>query len=214
MSRLRFSISVSLDGFVAGPDQSEENPLGVGGESLHEWATALAAFNRAHGREGGEVNASSEVMEARTANVGAQVMGRGMFGGGPGPWPADPPWNGWWGDEPPFHVPVFVVTHHPREPLTLGDTTFEFVTEGVEQAVARATEAAGGEDVLLAGGAETAQQALAAGLVAEIQLSLVPVLLGDGARLFDRVPAEALVGFEQAAVVEAPGVTHLTYRRS
>jgi dihydrofolate reductase len=207
---LRFRISISLDGFVAGPNQSEANPLGEGGEGLHEWAVELAAWRKPHGREGGEVNASSGVMERAQANVGAQLMGRGMFGGGPGPWAAEDPWNGWWGDEPPFHTPVFVVTHHEREPLELGDTTFHFVTDGVESAVEQAKQAAGGEDVLLGGGAETAQQCLAAGLVDEMQLSLVPLLLGSGARLFNNI--EGVEGFEQVEAVEAPGVTHLTYR--
>jgi dihydrofolate reductase len=139
-------------------------------------------------------------------------MGRGMFGGGPGPWPEDPPWNGWWGDHPPFHVPVFVLTHHEREPLELGDTTFHFVTDGVESAVARAKEAAGGRDVLVGGGAEAARQGLTAGLVDEMQLSLVPILLGSGERLFDGV-ADSVEGFEQIQAVEAPGVTHLTYAK-
>ena len=210
MARLRFRISISLDGFVAGPNQSEENPLGEGGEGLHEWAIELAAWRKPHGREGGEVNASSEVMERAQSNVGAQLMGRGMFGGGPGPWPEDPPWNGWWGESPPFHVPVFVLTHHEREPLELGDTTFHFVTDGVEPAVERAKQAAGDEDVLLAGGAEAAQQCLAAGLVDEMQLSLVPILLGSGERLFDNL--DGVESFEQVEAVEAPGVTHLTYR--
>jgi dihydrofolate reductase len=211
VSRLRFRISLSLDGFVAGPNQSEENPLGEGGEGLHEWVIELAAWRKPHGREGGEVNASSEVVERAQANVGAQLMGRGMFGGGPGPWPEDPPWNGWWGENPPFHVPVFVLTHHERPPLELGDTTFHFVTDGVESAVEQAKQAAGDEDVLLGGGAQTAQQCLAAGLVDEMQLSLVPILLGSGARLFDNLGG--VEGFEQVEAVEAPGVTHLTYRR-
>jgi dihydrofolate reductase len=210
VSRLRFRISISLDGFVAGPNQSEEDPLGEGGEALHEWAIELAAWRKPHGREGGEVNASSEVMERAQANVGAQLMGRGMFGGGPGPWPEDPPWNGWWGESPPFHVPVFVLTHHERPPLELGDTTFHFVTDGVESAVEQAKQAAGDEDVLLGGGAEAAQQCLAAGLVDEMQLSLVPILLGSGARLFDNLGG--VEGFEQVEAVGAPGVTHLTYR--
>jgi dihydrofolate reductase len=210
MSRLRFRISISLDGFVAGPNQSEENPLGEGGEQLHDWAIELAAWREEHGRDGGEVNASTEVVKGGTENVGAQLMGRGMFGGGPGPWPEDPPWNGWWGENPPFHVPVFVLTHHEREPLTLSDTTFHFVTDGVEAAVSRAKDAAGEDDVLLGGGAQIAQQALAAGLVDEMQLSLVPVLLGGGERLFENVP-DSVAGFEQVRAIEAPGVTHLIY---
>jgi dihydrofolate reductase len=211
VSELRFRISISLDGFVAGPNQSEENPLGEGGERLHEWVVGLAAWREEHGREGGEVNASTEVVKGATENVGAQLMGRGMFGGGPGPWPEDPPWEGWWGEDPPFHVPVFVLTHHEREPLTLSDTTFHFVTDGIESAVSQAKDAAGEEDVLLGGGAQIAQQALAAGLVDEMQLSLVPILLGGGERLFENV-ADSVEGFVQVEAVEAPGVTHLTYR--
>jgi dihydrofolate reductase len=209
---LRFRISISLDGYVAGPNQSEQDPLGEGGMRLHDWVVELAAFNEAHGRSGGVVNASTPVVEAATRGVGAQVMGRGMFGGGPGPWPSDPPWNGWWGADPPFHVPVFVVTHHQREPLELGDTTFHFVTDGVEAAVARAKSAAGDADVLLGGGARTAAQCLAAGLVDEMQLSLVPILLGAGERLFDGV-ADSVEGFEQLEAIEAPGVTHLRYAK-
>ncbi|HEY5977286.1 MAG TPA: dihydrofolate reductase family protein [Solirubrobacterales bacterium] len=212
MADVRFRISISLDGFTAGPNQSEEHPLGEGGEDLHDWVLSLAAWREAHGREGGEVNPSTEAFEKQNRNVGAQVMGRNMFGGGPGPWPEDPPWEGWWGDEPPFHVPVFVLTHHEREPLTLGDTTYHFVTDGIETAIEAATKAAGEKDVLLAGGAETAQQAIAAGLVDEMHLSLVPILLGSGTRLLDGGVAETVDSFEQVAVVEAPGVTHLTYR--
>ncbi len=212
MSRLRFRIAISLDGYVAGPNQSEENPLGEGGMALHEWAFELEAWRKPHGREGGEVNASSAVIEKAEENVGAGLMGRGMFGGGPGPWPSDPPWNGWWGEEdPPFHVPVFVLTHHERQPLELSDTTFHFVTDGVESAVDQAKRAAGGGDVLLGGGAEAAQQCLAAGLVDEMLLSVVPILLHSGARLFENV--DGVDGFEQVGAVEAPGVTHLTYRR-
>jgi len=212
MSQVRFRISISLDGFTAGPNQSQEHPLGEGGEDLHEWVVSLAAWRESHGREGGEDNPSTEAFEKQNRNIGAQVMGRNMFGGGPGPWPEDPPWEGWWGDEPPFHVPVFVLTHHPRESLTLSDTTYHFVTDGLESAIEAAKEAAGEKDVLVAGGAETAQQAIAAGLVDEIHLSLVPILLGAGTRLLDRGVAEAVGGFEQVEAIEAPGVTHLTYR--
>jgi len=208
MSRLRFTITMSLDGFVAGPDQSVENPLGVGGEQLHEWVVPLAAWREPHGREGGEVNASTAVVEGRLANVGATIMGRNMFGGGPGPW-GEEPWNGWWGDEPPFHHPVFVLTHHPREPLELAGTTFHFVTDGIEAALEQAREAAAGKDVTLAGGADVGRQYLAAGLVDELDLSVVPLLLGSGARLLDGLGGLRL---EQVRAVEAPGVTHLTYR--
>jgi dihydrofolate reductase len=208
-SKVRLNISISLDGFAAGPDQSLDNPLGIGGHQLHEWVVPLRVFREIHGESGGEVNASSAVVEQWVENIGAWVMGRNMFGGGPGPWP-DEPWNGWWGEDPPYHVPVFVVTHHPRAPLTLSDTTFFFVTDGVESAVAQAKEAAGEKDVRLGGGAAVTQQCIAAGLLDEVEISLVPVLLGGGARLFDNVGTD--VELEQIRVVEAPGVTHLMYR--
>jgi dihydrofolate reductase len=211
MSRLRFQVSISLDGFVAGPNPSEEHPLGEGGMQLHQWVFKLAAWRRPHGREGGETNASSAVVEESLENVGATIMGRGMFGGGPGPW-GEEPWEGWWGDDPPFHTPVFVLTHHEREPLAKeGGTTFTFVTDGIESALARAKEAAGGRDVSLGGGADVARQYLAAGLIDDLRLDVVPVLLGAGTRLFDDLSASDL-GLEQVQVVEAPGVAHLKYR--
>lgn len=211
MAKLRFQISMSLDGFVAGPRPSAEQPLGERGEELHEWALALAAWREPHGRDGGEVNASSEVLEQARAGVGATIMGRNMFGGGPGPWGAEP-WDGWWGDEPPFHHPVFVLTHHPREPLVKdGGTTFTFVTEGIEVALEAAKRAADGGDVALGGGADVARQYLAAGLVDELVLSVVPVLLGGGTRLFGS-SSGAAPKLEQTRVVEAPGVAHLMYR--
>jgi dihydrofolate reductase len=209
VSKLRFDISMSLDGFVAGPNPSKDDPLGEGGEQLHDWVVKLAAWRKSHGREGGEVNASSEVVEESLEGIGANIMGRNMFGPGPGPWGEDP-WEGWWGDDPPFHTPVFVLTHHERDPLELSDTTFHFVTDGVESAVEQAKQAAGDKDVLLGGGAEIAQQCLAAGLVDEMQLSLVPILLGSGARLFDNL--DGVEGFEQVEAIDAPGVTHLKYR--
>jgi dihydrofolate reductase len=211
MAKLKFDVSISLDGFIAGPNPSEENPLGEGGDQLHEWAVKLAVWREPHGLEGGEVNASTEVVEASLANVGATVMGRNMFGGGPGPWGADP-WDGWWGDEPPFHTPVFVLTHHEREPLEKqGGTTFTFVTDGIASALAQAMEASGGKDVSIGGGAAVIQQYLAAGLVDELQLTVVPVVLGDGTRLFDNL-AGAEVKLEPVRAVETPDVTHLSYR--
>jgi dihydrofolate reductase len=211
VSKLRFQISVSLDGFAAGPNQSEEHPLGEGGEQLHEWVLKLAAWRKPHGYDGGEVNASSAVVEETLENVGATIMGRNMFGGGPGPWGEDP-WGGWWGDDPPFHHPVFVLTHHEREPLEKeGGNSFTFVTDGIESALAQAKEAAGGKDVALGGGAEVVQQYLAAGLIDEMLLNVAPILLGSGARLFDNLGA-AEVGLEQVRVVEAPDVAHLFYR--
>jgi dihydrofolate reductase len=213
MSKLRFTISMSLDGFVAGPDQSLDNPLGIGGEQLHEWALSLAAWRAPHGLEGGEVNESSKVVEASVTNVGATIMGRNMFGGGPGPWDDRKPWNGWWGDNPPFHHPVFVLTHHAREPLELeGGTTFTFVTDGIEAALEQARRAADGKDVALSGGAKAAQQYLAANLLDEMQLSVVPVLLGSGARLFENVGAN-LHGLEPVHTVGTPKVTHLKFER-
>jgi dihydrofolate reductase len=209
MSQVRVHISVSADGYVAGPNQSLENPLGEGGESLHDWVVALRAWRERHGMEGGEVNVSTQVLEESVANVGAEIMGRGKFGGGPGPW-GDDLWPGWWGEEPPFHMPVFVVTHHEREPLTLSDTTFTFVTDGIESALEQATEAADGKDVFIGGGAAVINQYLAAGLVDELELNIVPLLLGGGARLFDGVGSN--VELEQVRAVEAPGVTHLKYR--
>jgi dihydrofolate reductase len=212
MAKLRLEMAMSLDGFTAGPEQSEEHPLGTGGMQLHEWAFQLAAWRAPHGMEGGEVNASSEVVEESLANIGAVVMGRNMFGGGPGPWSEDPSWDGWWGENPPYHTPVFVLTRHAREPLPMqGGTTFQFVTDGIESALRQAKEAAGGKDVSLAGGASVAQQYFAAGLLDELRLSVVPVLLGDGTRLLENL-AGADVKLEQLRAVEAPGVTHLRYR--
>lgn len=215
MARLRFEISISLDGFIAGPNQGVENPLGEGGEGLHEWVFPLAVWRQPHGREGGEVNASTPVVEEALENIGATIMGRNMFGGGPGPWDAEEPWDGWWGENPPFHTPVFVLTHHRREPLEKqGGTTFHFVTDGIESALEQARAAAGGgKDVRLGGGAYVARQYLVAGLIDELQLNLVPVLLGGGERLFEGLgPGD--VGLEIDRVVDAPGVTHLRYRAS
>jgi len=210
MSNLTFQISVSLDGYVAGPDQTEEDPLGVGGEDLHEWVVRLEAWRKPHGLEGGEVNASTPVMEEVQANVGATIMGRNMFGGGPGPWNEDDPWNGWWGDNPPFHTPVYVLTHHAREPLEMeGGTTFFFVTDGIESALEQARAAAGQKDVQIGGGADVIQQYLAAGLVDDFDLHVVPILLGGGARLLENVGDLKL---EQLRAIDAPGVTHIKYR--
>jgi dihydrofolate reductase len=209
MSKVRVHISVSADGYVAGPNQSIENPLGEGGESLHDWVVALKAWREKAGREGGEVNESTPVVEEAFANVGAEIMGRGKFGGGPGPW-SDDAWRGWWGDDPPFHMPVFVLTHHEREPLTLSDTTFTFVTDGIESALGQARAAAAGKDVTIGGGAEVINQYLAAGLIDELELHLAPLVLGGGAKLFDGVGPD--LELEQIRVVEAPGVAHLKYR--
>ena len=213
MSKLRFKISMSLDGFVAGPAQSVDNPLGIGGMRIHQWVFSLTVWRAMHGLEGGEVNESTRVVEDSLANIGATVMGRNMFGGHPGPWNAEKPWNGWWGANPPFHHPVFVLTHHAREPLQLeGGTTFTFVTDGIEAALQQARQAAGGKDVSLAGGAKAAQRYLAAGLVDEMEINLVPALLGSGERLFDGV-GDHLHGLELVRTVATPRVTHLKFAR-
>jgi dihydrofolate reductase len=213
VSRLRFKIAMSLDGFVAGPDQSVKDPLGIGGERLHEWVFPLTAWRAMHGLEGGEVNESSRVVEEGVVNIGATVMGRNMFGGHPGPWDAGNPWTGWWGKNPPFHHPVFVLTHHARPPLVLeGGTTFTFVTDGIEAALDRARQAAGGKDVSLAGGASAAQQYLVRGLVDEMEINLVPILLGSGERLFDGV-GDTLHGLDLVRTGAASKVTHLKFAR-
>ena len=212
MSKLRLWIAMSVDGFVAGPGQDVEHPLGRGGNRLHEWVFPLAAWRKTQGLAGGEVNESSAVIEASMENIGATVMGRNMFGGGTGPWGSDP-WKGWWGDDPPYHHPVFVLTHYPREPLVCaGGTTFTFVTDGIESALEQAKSAAAGKDVSLAGGAHAARRYLKEDLVDEMDLNLVPVFLGDGERLFHDLG----VGnpkLRHVSTVLAPGVIHLKFQR-
>ena len=213
MSRLRLKISMSLDGFVAGPNQSVQDPLGTGSMRLHEWVFPLETFRAAHGQGGGTVNASTAVVEESLAGIGATIMGRNMFGGHPGGWDTARPWNGWWGDDPPFHHPVFVLTHHPREPLVMrGGTTFTFVTGGIAAALSQARQAANGLDVSLAGGASAAAQYLAADLVDEMEISLVPILLGAGERLFQGV-GDDLHGLALARTVATPDVVHLKFTR-
>jgi dihydrofolate reductase len=212
-SLLRFKISMSLDGYVAGASQSVENPIGIGGMRLHEWVFPLSVWRSMHGLEGGEVNESSRVIEESLANIGATVMGRNMFGGHPGAWNAANLWNGWWGDNPPFHHPVFVLTHHARKPLKLsGGTTFTFVTDGIEAALDQARRAAEGKDVSLAGGANTAQQYLKVGLVDEMEINLAPTLLGAGERLFEGIGND-LHGLKLVKTVATPAVTHLKFTR-
>ena len=199
---------MSLDGYVAGPNQGLNDPIGEGGMRLHEWVFPLAVWQEMQGQTGGEVNESSRVIEEQLANIGATIMGRNMFGGHPGPWNPAKRWDGWWGDNPPFHHPVFVLTHHAREPLAMeGGTTFTFVTDGIRSALEQARRAAGGKDITLGGGANVAQQFLNAGLVDEMEISLVPILLGTGERLFDGV--RELHGLELVRAVAAPSVTHL-----
>ena len=209
MSRLVCGISMSLDGFVAGPNQTLEEPLGEGGEQLHEWAVRLRSFRERHGMPGGETAIDDDIIAESVRATGAVVMGRRMFSGGAGPWEDDPKRDGWWGDEPPFRVPVFVLTHHARETVTKqGGTSFTFVTEGIEAAVERARAAAGEKDVLVAGGATAMQQALQAGLLDELQIHLVPVLLGDGVRLLEGLGPMQL---EATRVIASPTVTHLRF---
>jgi dihydrofolate reductase len=214
MGTLILNISMSLDGFIAGPSPSLEHPLGEGGERLHEWAFPLKSFREPHGLSGGEVNVDSEVVDESLRATGATVMGRRMFSGGEGAWEDDPNADAWWGDDPPFHHPVFVLTHHARDPVTKhGGTTFTFVTEGIEAALDQARAAAGARDVAIGGGADVAQQYLQAGLLEELQLHVVPVLLGDGVRLFAADRAGTPLQLERTRVVESPtGVTHLRYR--
>jgi dihydrofolate reductase len=212
MSTLKGNITMSLDGFTAGPDQSESDPLGVAGERLHQWLLPLKAFRETHGEEGGEVNASTPFAEEILADTGATIMGRNMFGGGPGPW-ADDAWKGFWGDNPPYHHPVFVLTRHPRDPLEMkGGTTFYFVTDGIESALEQARAAAGEKVVSLGGGANVVQQYLAAGLLDEIVVSVVPSFLGGGTRLFENL-GEPGPRLRQVQAVEGPGVTHIRYVR-
>jgi dihydrofolate reductase len=201
-------ISISLDGFVAGPNQSLDNPIGEGGLRLHEWVFPTASWRRRQGQEGGVDNADSEVAEEVSQGVGAYIMGRKMFGGGPGDW--DQNWKGWWGPDPPYHTPVFVLTHHPREPLTMqGGTTFNFVTDGIASALEQAQAAAGDQIVSIAGGASTVRQYLAAGKLDELYLHVVPVVLGAGERLLEDVGDPVL---EPVKVVASPSVTHIKYR--
>ena len=209
MSKLRCHISISADGFVAGPNQTDENPLGEGGERLHDWAVSLAAWRESHDKQGGEVNESTRIMEETLENVGAGVMGRNMFGPVRGEW--DRQWNGWWGDNPPYHAPTFILTHHPRDPIEMeGGTTFHFVNDGISSALDQAREAAGDRDVRIAGGADTIQQYLGSGLVDEFSIALAPVLFGTGIRLFDRVDPDRLA-LDQARTDASSRVTHLTY---
>jgi dihydrofolate reductase len=208
MSDVRCQISVSLDGFVAGPNQSHDNPIGEGGMRLHDWAFRTDSWRAQQGLDGGEHNADADVIADASQGVGAYIMGRKMFGGGEGEW--DESWIGWWGEDPPFRVPVFVLSHHSREPLAMqGGTTFTFVTDGIESALDQARKAAGDRDVAIAGGAATVNQYLAAGLVDELRTHIAPVTLGAGERLFDGVPPLHL---ELLTVRAGSIVTHISYR--
>lgn len=208
MTIVTAQISVSADGYAAGPNQRPDEPLGDGGERLHDWVVATETWRRQHGREGGEHNTSSKFVERMGQNVGAVILGRKMFGGGEGEW--DENWRGWWGDEPPFPGPAFVLTHHERAPLTFANgASFEFVTDGIEAALARAKAAAGEKDVTIAGGASTINQFLAAGLLDELVLNIAPVVLGGGERLLVDVGTPEI---EQIEAVAGDGVVHVRYR--
>jgi dihydrofolate reductase len=210
MTKLRLDISTSLDGFVAGENRTVEQPLGEGGMQLHEWVFGLASWMEAHGVEGeGATGPDDDLVREQVAQPGAVLMGRRMFSGGEGAWEDDPMSEGWWGDTPPFHMPVFVLTHHARETLVLGDTSFVFVTDGIESAYEQARVAAGDKDIAVAGGANVVQQCLRAGLVDELQIHIVPVLLGRGVRLFD---GGEQANLEIVRVVDSPAVTHVKYR--
>jgi dihydrofolate reductase len=208
MSKLRVScFSISLDGFGAGPEQTLEDPLGIGGEALHEWFVPTRTFQKAHGKEGGTTGPDDDFAARQFANIGAWILGRNMFGPVRGPWP-DENWKGWWGDNPPYHRPVFVLTHHARAPITMeGGTTFHFVTDGIESALAQARQAAEGKDVLLGGGAATIRQYLRAGLIDEMHVAISPVMLGSGEHLFAGIDTIKL-GYRRTEHVTTPNATH------
>jgi len=208
MGKVTCQISISLDGFVAGPNQSLDNPIGEGGLRLHEWVFATASWREQQGQTGGENSVDSEVVGELFQNVGAYIMGRKMFGGGDGSW--DTSWKGWWGDDPPYHVPVYVLTHHARDPLPMqGGTTFSFVTSGIGSALEQARSAAGDRDIAIAGGAHTVQQFMAAGMLDELYLHIVPIVLGAGERLLENVGDPRL---QPVTVIASPAVTHVKYR--
>jgi dihydrofolate reductase len=207
------AISVSLDGYVAGPNIGPDHPLGEGGEQLHEWATDLESWRASHGKSGGRTGRDDEVMQELVARGGAVIMGKNMFGPGEGAPSDDGSWKGWWGDDPPFHKPVFVLTHMKREPLQLSDTTFTFVNDGPKSALEQARAAAGDEEIQIAGGGSAIQQYLRAGLLDELFLHVAPVLLGGGVRLLENLDG-ADVKLEPVEVIESPMVTHLRYRVS
>ncbi len=210
MTKTKVLITTSLDGYVAGPNQSEDNPIGEGGMELHEWMFKLESWRKTHGEEGGETNPSSEIVAELEFGFGAVIMGRNMFGPIRDDW-GDESWEGWWGDEPPYRSPVYVLTHHERKPIEKeGGTTFHFVTDGIESALEQAREAAGDKDIQIAGGAQTVQQYLAAGLIDELTINVVPLILGGGERLLDNIGIDTRL--EQLRAVEAPGVAHLKYR--
>jgi dihydrofolate reductase len=213
VSKIRVqSFGVSLDGYGAGPDQSLENPLGVNGFELMDWFLHTRVWRQMHGEEDGETGTDNRMAELSFENVGAWILGRNMFGPVRGPWP-DESWRGWWGDEPPYHTPVFVLTHYPRPPLSMaGGTEFRFVTEGIQKALEKATAAAGGLDVRIGGGVSTVRQYLSAGLIDELHLAVRPVLLGSGENLFQGINLREL-GYQCVESVAGERATHVFLRR-
>ena len=213
MTRVRVeSFTISLDGYGAGPDQGVDNPLGVGGEDLHDWLVSTRAWRQMHGEEGGARGTDDDFAARGAKKAGAWILGRNMFGPIRGPWP-DMNWKGWWGDNPPYHVPVFVLTHHAHPSVQMeGDTTFHFVTGGIHEALDRARKAADGMDVRIGGGPNTIQQYLRAGLIDELHVAIAPVLLGGGERLFEGVDLRAL-GYECVQFVGSEKATHVVLRR-
>lgn len=213
MSRLRVhSFAVSLDGYGAGPQQTLQHPMGEGGMALHQWVLKTRTFRAMFGQQGGDTGIDDDFAARGFENIGAWILGRNMFGPVRGPWPDDA-WKGWWGDEPPYHAPVFVLTHHARAPIAMnGGTTFHFVTDGIHAALARAREAAKGRDVRLGGGVATLRQYLQAQLVDDMHLAIAPVLLGRGEALFAGVDLPAL-GYERVQHVPTPDATHVVFSR-
>lgn len=202
------NLSMSVDGYVAGPDQSRDEPLGIGGESLHEWMFATRSWRAMTGEGGGDEGLDDDYVAHQLDGIGASIMGRNMFGPIRGPW-GDEEWTGWWGDDPPYHHDVFVLTHHPRPAIPMkGGTTFHFVTDGIEAALERAQAAADGKDVKIGGGASTVQQYLRAGLIDEMHVAVVPILLGGGARLFDRLDG-GLAGYQRVEFVSSAAAAHV-----
>lgn len=213
MAKLRVqSFSVSIDGYGAGPNQDQANPLGVGGMALHQWAFATQTFQRMHGRDGGTTGTDEDFAARGFANVGAWILGRNMFGPVRGAWPDDS-WKFWWGDNPPYHTPAFVLTHYARAPITMeGGTEFYFVTGGIHEALSRAREAANGKDVRLGGGVAIIRQYLSAGLIDELHLAISPVLLGEGEHLLQGINLPKL-GYECTEHVAGKNATHVVLKR-
>lgn len=213
MSRVRVeNFTISLDGYGAGPAQGMDNPLGVGGEALHDWLVATRTWLKLHGKDGGATGIDDDFAARHSTNVGAWILGRNMFAPTRGPW-ADTSWKGWWGKNPPFHGPVFVLTHHARPPVPMeGNTTFHFITGGIHEALDQARRAADGRDVQIGGGANTIQQYLRAGLIDELHIAIAPLLLGSGERLFEGVDLRA-TGYECVQFAASEKATHVVLRR-